>query len=113
MKTVLDLLQQKNKYLERFEQLSARQYLRLCAGDFTHIRAFSKERQKLLKSIEHIDSFLKQQKFNTLNPAHKQSLEQLLEKKKKIIKAILNKDLLIHARLNEKEDKKFRKQIAG
>ena len=113
MKSILGLLEQKNKYLLKFEELSSRECRRLYSGNFNHIQKFYKDRQKLLKSIDNIDHQLNQKTISNPSKEDKTQFLKLLKTKKKIILSILNKDLQICSQLNEEKASSIKEQLAG
>ena len=112
MHIIIKLLRQKNNYLKQFETISAHEYHRLCLGDYSHIDQFYQERQKLLNAIDKID-----QKLKTIKPVHiseqdKKAFRLLIQEKRKITLAVGQKDLLIHAYLNDTKYDTVKDQIA-
>ena len=100
MKTVIDLLQQKNRYLLQFEKRSSSECDRLRAGDCSHIKQFYYKRQVILDAIENIDTHLNQFKPKKISKKDKKTITQLLQKNREITRTILRKDILIHSYLN-------------
>ncbi len=100
MKAIIDLLQQKNRYLVQFEKRSSLECNRLRAGDFNHIKQFYYKRQVILDAIENIDTHLNKFKPPKISKKDKKTITQLLQKNRDITRTILRKDILIHSYLN-------------
>ena len=109
---VIKLLRQKNDYLKQFEKISAQEYHRLCLGDYSHIDQFCHNRQKLLNIMDNIDKQLKNIKPKAISEKDKKTMLSLIQEKKKITLNVLQKDLLIHAYLNDTKQETVKAQIA-
>ena len=112
MKIVIELLRQKNSYLNRFEKISSAECHRLQSGDYSHVEKFYHSRQIILDALENIDKHLKSYTPQHISKEDKQTVQKLLQKKRKITRSILQKDILIHSYLNDLQYDKVEDQIA-
>ena len=112
MKLVIDLLRQKNNYLFQFEKISILECQRLQKGDLSHIEQFYYSRQIILDAIENLDIQLKKYNPEKISKKEKETVIQLLRKKREVTLAILQKDILIHSYLNDLQYDIVEDQIA-
>ncbi len=81
---VVQLLNEKNHFLEKFMSLNEKQIARLEKGHFDQVEQFYNQREDLIKIIKYIDSEINKAQ---MNPA-KQDIS-LVESDKKLIKECL------------------------
>ena len=112
MKEIINLLRQKNDYLQQFERISSKAYHRLCLGDYSHIDTFYHDRQRLLNIMDQIDKQLNSITPVAVSEKDKKTMLSLIQEKKKITMSVLQKDLLIHSYLNDAQYDTAQEQIA-
>ncbi len=112
MYTIVDLLKEKNRYLDQFAQLSRIECDRICLGNFNHINDFYHSRKILLDSIESVDALLGKCKIKYISESEKKTIFSLLQKKQEIILSILHIDFLIHFHLSHFSIDTVKDQIA-
>ncbi len=112
MKLAIQLLEQKNNYLVQFKKIGDFECRRLQSGDYSHIEQFYYSRQIILDAIGHIDEHLKRYNPKNISKNHKETVLELLQKNREIIKSILQKDMLIHSYLNDLQYDVVEDQIA-
>jgi len=100
MKRIIDLVQQKNHYLEKFYALNEGELLKFAQGDYDGIDVFYKTREDILAVIRYIDS--ETDKANSQIPEdqvatqeERESLREQLLIKDEYVAHILKQDLQI------------------
>lgn len=95
---IIHLLSERNRYLTQFTVINKMQINRLNAGNFEQLSEFYMTREHILAVVEKIELLLNQ-KLNEVGddiPIEvKRSVESLLQKKDKVIREILDQDLMI------------------
>ncbi len=56
MLRIIDLLNHKNHYLEKFYSINENEILNFARNDFSHLEDFYQSREKILETIRYIDS---------------------------------------------------------
>lgn len=97
MKRIIELLSEKNSYLEKFFDLNADWLSKLTKDDFSDLERFRESREDILNIVKHLD-FLLEAKMDSLNPVvvtldEKTIVNDLLEKKDNLVRGILNQDI--------------------
>jgi hypothetical protein len=101
----IQLLAEKNNFLEKFVNLNTNQIDRIKVKDFTDLEEFREAREGILKILIHIDTLV-EQRTSDINPDQvpeevKKRLSEILEKKDEYLSIILNQDLLIMQIIDE------------
>ncbi len=81
---VIQLLNEKNHFLEKFTSLNEKQIVRLEEGHFDQIETFYNQREDLIKIIKYIDS-----EMNVAQILQKESGRQLTDSDRKFVKESL------------------------
>jgi hypothetical protein len=97
MTKTIQLLEEKNSYLEKFLGLNREWLGRLSRGDFGDVEDFRETREKILNIIKHIDALVEVQTQN-INVDHVDTitrirLHELLDHKDNLVQVILSQDL--------------------
>ncbi len=97
MLRIIDLLNHKNHYLEKFYSLNETEILNFSKSDFSHLEAFYQDREKILETIRYIDEQIdsEQTRIFEVNVAHKRSIAEALAIKEEYVSRILAQDLEI------------------
>lgn len=97
MLRIIDLLNHKNHYLEKFYSLNETEILNFSKSDFSHLEAFYQDREKILETIRYIDEQIdsEQTRIFEVNAAHKRSIAEALAIKEEYVSRILAQDLEI------------------
>ena len=117
MSRVLDLLKEKNFYLEKFLEESRKKRTQFKARRFENLQSLYEKREKILYNIQSIDKKINKicsnQNFEILNPPKKSEMAQLLKKIRSNVSDIIQEDLQIISCIeNEKSEiiKKMRRK---
>lgn len=99
MSQILDLLKEKNGYLEKFLGLNCEWINRLAQNDYGQVEGFRENRERILNIINRIDDLLYSLTFS-LDPesfdfTEKKEITTFLDRKDSLVKAILAQDLEI------------------
>ncbi|MEZ0392171.1 MAG: flagellar protein FliT [Pseudobdellovibrionaceae bacterium] len=95
MVRIIDLLNHKNHYLEKFYSLNENELLNFAQNDFTNLESFYQAREKILETIRYIDSEIDQVQETQLNDAQKREVATSLAIKEEYVGRILAQDLEI------------------
>lgn len=99
METIMDLLDQKNHYLEKFYSLNEHELPRFVAGNFDDMENFYQNRETILQTIGYIDSKLDSLPLETyeisLSDGDKLKIKEALQIKDQYIHRIIHQDLEI------------------
>jgi hypothetical protein len=100
MDRVLDLLQKKNHYLEKFLLISEAELINFESGDFNNLQEFYDCRDKILNIVKHIEEELEKTSnqyagTNELSADIKNKIENEFGKKDRVVSQILALDLKI------------------
>lgn len=125
---LVQLLKEKNHFLEKFYTLNESQISRLDAGLYDDIEKFYHQREDLLKIIKYIDAEvekahgLHKEVAGVFNEAEKNEIRLSLRAKEAFVKRILEQDLVILGKIDEaksqiirelKDISRSRKALAG
>ncbi len=114
MSTVLELLKEKNFYLERFLEESRKERGRFKARHFENLDILYNKREQILLNIQSIDQRISEmcgaEEEEPLNPPKKDEMEQMLSKIKDNVRDIMEEDLQIISFI-ENEKTKIIKEI--
>lgn len=102
MERVIELLERKNHYLEKFFLISEAELLNFKSDDFDNLESFYACRDKILNIIKHIDDEVEKtnQQFSshyTITPEQRLQMERVLSRKEEIVNDILALDVEILA----------------
>jgi hypothetical protein len=95
---IIDLLNHKNHYLEKFYSLNETELINFSRNDFGQLESFYQTREKLLETIRYIDSEVDvaQQKADVqITEAQKREVSTCLAIKEEYVSRILAQDLEI------------------
>lgn len=108
MLQVLNLMESKNHYLEKFYSLNEEALHRFRASEFDDLDDFYQRREKLLEIIRYIDVRMDQEQALVKTPAsetHQKSLRELLAIKEQFVKRILDQDLEVLMYLDQEKSR--------
>lgn len=99
MHRILDLLNHKNHYLEKFYSVNERELLNFYRSDFGQLENFYQEREKILQTIRYIDDQIDsaQNKSLDIQPEAKREIQTALAIKEEYVNRILAQDLEVLA----------------
>jgi hypothetical protein len=126
MKKIIDLLYQKNHFLEKFYSINEKALESFLTGNYETIESFYESREKILEIIKHIDQQITQHQAGPLvdeqNDKNKKDLQTTLAIKNLYVEKILAQDLEILACIEHTKNsiitelrglKKGKKAVAG
>ncbi len=115
MSKVIDLLKEKNYYLERFLEESRKERCRFKARHFDNLDSLYQKREQILHNIKSIDDRLNKHcegdNPEFLNPPKKSEISQVLNMIKLNVRSIMEEDLQIISYI-ENERSKIIKEIS-
>ena len=99
MLRIINLLNHKNHYLEKFYSLNENEILNFAKNDFSHLEGFYQSREKILETIRYIDSEIDEaQKGDAvITPEQRREVATALAIKEEYVARILAQDLEILA----------------
>ena len=116
MSKVLELLKEKNFYLERFLEESRKERTRFKARKFENLDTLYNKREQILLNIQSIDRRITEicddEGSEVLNPPKKNEISGLLSKIKNNVRYIMEEDLQIISFI-ENEKTKIIKEISN
>jgi len=97
MLRIIDLLNHKNHYLEKFYSLNETELLNFVEGNFANLESFYQDREKILEMIRYIDCEIDVEQKKDQNPSdqHKRDIHSALSIKEEYVSRILAQDLEI------------------
>jgi hypothetical protein len=99
MERVIELLKEKNSYLEKFLIINEHELINVGEGNFDNIEAFYQAREKMLEQIRSTDHLILEHNSRLvsgdISQAAKFEVEGLLKAKDEWVEAILAQDLKI------------------
>ncbi len=104
---IIQFLNEKNHFLEKFYSLNERQITRLEGGVFDDIEKFYNQREDLLKILKYVDTEIHQSHMShkdmsgSFNDGEKGLIREALRAKEMYVKKILDQDLLILSLIDE------------
>ena len=104
MLAVINLMNSKIHYLEKFLTLNEEHLERFSSGDLDALDDFYDRREKILENIQYIDARIEQEQRllpRMLNEFDKKELRELLAIKDQYVEKILDQDLQILGQLDE------------
>ncbi len=109
MSKVLELLKEKNFYLERFLEESRKERGRFKARHFENLDLLYNKREQILLNIQSIDRRINElcdeDGTEVLNPPKKSEVEQMLKNIKNNVRYIMEEDLQIISFIEEEKSK--------
>ncbi len=104
---ITELLREKNHYLLKFLELNKNEILKVTNGNFDSLDIFYDEREDILNIIQYLDKSIEQSSYSIdstkITNSQKDHIKQLMNKKDKIVKEILEKDLLLISKIEEQK----------
>jgi hypothetical protein len=113
MEKLLNLMTEKNHYLEKFYSLNAEELVNFGDGNYENVESFYRARDKILDLIRTIDEMIDAESKTTALPlttGSKADVEKLLTQKDEWVTAILSQDLQVLSWI-EKEKSKIIKEL--
>lgn len=100
MERIIELLERKNQYLEKFYLISEAEFLNFESGDFRNLESFYDCRDKILNIVHHIENELEKlnQQFSDtpkVDSRMTDAAKRALDKKDALVNQILELDLRI------------------
>ena len=99
MEHIIELLKEKNHFLEKFSKLNDRELVRFNEGDFDGLDEFYTSRERLLKIVDQIDFMIEQQSTfvfkEDTTPGGKKEIAKEFDLKTDLVNKILAQDLQI------------------
>jgi hypothetical protein len=96
MANVIDLLKEKNLFLEKFYLINENELICFAAGDFENVDSFYQARDKILELIRAIDAMIAEETQRSAPAATKgerHEVTALLDGKDEMVRSILAQDL--------------------
>jgi hypothetical protein len=120
---IIELVNQKNHFLEKFYSLNENELINFAQGEFDNLESFYSSREKILEMIKYIDDQLNKTQINTTETTSEDKLElkSALAIKDEYVSRILEQDLEILAHIEsakseiirELQDLKRNRKIVG
>lgn len=105
MQRVVELLKQKNHFLEKFCALTEQEIKKFFDGNFESLEYFYQTREDILKMIKYIDESVNQVNMQTINQVAseeiKNQIEEQLNTKNQYVNRILSLDLEVLSCIEE------------
>ena len=98
MERVIELLREKNFFLEKFYFVNEQELLNFSVGDFEQVEAFYQARDKILELIGEIDETVAKEttaSTGTVSAELRREAEHILSSRDELVKQILAQDLQI------------------
>ena len=98
MLRIINLLSQKNHYLEKFYSVNESGLLEFSRGQFDHLETFYQNREKILEMIKYLDHEIETSETDGTGPfsdENKQEMREALAIKDEYVSRILSQDLQI------------------
>ena len=127
MQRIIDLLNEKNHYLEKFYALNETELLNFSEGNFDNLENFYRTREKILEILKYIDSEVDKEHaavgdVSTADSEDKRMAREAMTIKDEYVSRIIHQDLEVLACIEKaknsiirelQEVKKNRKGISG
>lgn len=104
---IIQLLNEKNHFLEKFYSLNENQIIQLQVGNFEHIERFYNQREDLLKILKYVDAeiykahLLYKDVTGLFDAGQKVQIKECLRDKETYVKKILEQDLIVLGLIDE------------
>lgn len=95
MHRIINLLDQKNHYLEKFYSLNENELLNFANKNFDHLESFYQTREDILNTIRYIDDEIDKAETSILAAEEKRQMNEALAIKDEYVARILAQDLEI------------------
>ena len=95
MHRIINLLNQKNHYLEKFYSLNEEELLNFAKNDFDHLESFYQTREEILNVIRYVDDEIEKAETVELSAKEKSQVNEALVTKDEYVARILSQDLEI------------------
>lgn len=106
MEILIDLMNRKNSFLEKFYTINEAELLNFSADDFDNLEAFYQCRENILRLIKRIDDLLEDhlKSIDTnLSREVKMQIQSCLDRKDDLAKKIVDQDLQIITAIEQKK----------
>lgn len=107
MVSVINLLEQKNHYLEKFYALNEQEQAHFFNGNFENLENFYQSRERILETLQYLDQQLQSEtvkvvegELNSSSAEQKKEMKTLLAIKDEYVKRIVKQDLEILAAID-------------
>ena len=104
---LVELLDEKNQYLEKFFELNETELHNFADGLFDNVEMFYQSREKILDIIRCIDALVDDEVTamtdNAVTPAVRAEIQELMDHKDRLAKQILGQDLQVLAAIKEEK----------
>ncbi len=102
MVRIINLLQEKNHYLEKFYSLNETEVINFSNGNFDNLESFYNTREKILEILKYIDSQLDQVQsalndLSNISTEERRQLKESLVTKDEYVSRIIDQDLEVLA----------------
>lgn len=97
MLRVINLLQEKNHYLEKFYSLNETEIINFAQGNFDNLETFYHTREKILEIIKYIDSQFQQAQNSSEDMNERRQIREALAIKDEYVSRIIDQDLEVLA----------------
>ncbi len=104
MVAIINLLNSKNHYLEKFYTLNEEHILRFHQGEIEFLEDFYDRREKILETIQYIDTRIEQEQSlvgDSVSELDRKQIWEALTVKDEFVRRILDQDLEILAKMDE------------
>lgn len=100
MEQIIELLEEKNRFLEKFYRLNEGEMLRFADGDFEKLESFYQERESILELVGALDRKIEESNNMPVDPAFvgaiaKKQILCCIDYKNEVVSRILEQDLQI------------------
>jgi hypothetical protein len=115
MKSITELLEEKNQYLEKFFRINEEELEKFVCGEFENLERFYASREGLLALIKKVDEIIERSGEgpvdpSTVSPQFKKQILDSLQYKNDLVNRILEQDLRILSAI-EKEKSSIIKEL--
>ncbi len=100
MEEIIELMHEKNHYLEKFYSLNKSELGRIAVGNYENLQSFYQNRDKLLELVQYIDEKMDNLNHQThavelMTKRDRERVLRCLERKDELAKEIIDQDLII------------------
>ena len=100
MNEIIELLEEKNRCLERFYLLNESELIRFTEGDFNQLESFYASREGILDMVHRVDSMIEESNqipldVSQISSSYKKEVLNLLNQKNELVTRILSQDLQV------------------
>lgn len=112
MQRLIDLLNEKNHYLEKFCELNETELMNFSDGYFDNVESFYQAREKVLDIVRCIDTLVDEEvrmvSDELIQPDVRDQIEKMMRTKDQLAKQILAQDLKVLAAIEDEKSKIIR-----